>query len=253
MARPKKCACCKTILDQNSPPKIFDNKNYCLDCFNKKMTCPICGKKHQDLKVTTKYKGYLYCITCYKTMMSESSEKTVIEENKTEENIIEHANINSTPVKLTAVEKEKLNYKKLMEYIFQIYDFKSKNNKNGRDMPKSIFTQLKYFHDKLDCKYEGMLLTLQYYYEILKESLPEPPSLWFIPLYYDEAKKVSIISKSNVAYMENKTDEDVQDIIVTIKKSEKEEYNDTFENRWRLPENMVDISEIEVDEDDDDE
>lgn len=250
MGRPKKCTDCKKILDQNSPPKIFNNKNYCIDCFNKKMTCPICGKKHQDLKITTKYKGNLYCISCYKKMLNEESVQKVENNNSNREKII---NENISDVKLTANEKEKLHYKKMMEYIFQVYDFKTKNNKNGRDIPKSIFTQIKYFHDKLDCKYEGIALTLQYYYEILKESLPEPPSLWFIPLYYDEAKKVSIINKANIAYIENKTDEETPDIIVTIKKSEKEEYNDTFENRWRLPENMIDISEIEVDEDDDDE
>lgn len=246
MARLKKCAGCKITLDSNSSPKIFDNKNYCIDCFNKKITCPICGKRHQDLRIATKYKGYLYCTTCYKKMMDTTLEQQNNKEDKVEEK-------KSSSAKLSAAEKEKLSYKKLMEYIFSIYGFKSKNNPNGRDIPKSIFTQIKYFHDKLDCKYKGIQLTLQYYYEILKEPLPEPPSLWFVPVYYDEAKEVFIISKSNVEYMATKVDENVQDVVITIKKSEKEEYNDTFENRWRLPENMIDISEIEVDEDDDDE
>lgn len=243
MGRARKCADCKKELEADSSPMIFDNKAYCIDCFNKKITCPVCGKKNQDLSQTTKYRGNLYCISCYKKKMeqNQASAKKNIQNKKAK----------NTAPKQVLSEKEKIYYKELMDYIYIVYGFNTLVNKTGRDAPKNIFTQIKYFHDKLDCKYQGILLTLKYYCEILKEPLPEPPSLWFVPIYYDEAKKVFIINKTNIEYAVNNKDDEIKEIIVNIKQSEKEEYNNTFENRWRLPENMIDISEIEVDEDDD--
>lgn len=113
------------------------------------------------------------------------------------------------------VQKEKQDRKELYDYICDLYEL---------DIPTTMMMkQIKEFKENYNYKYKGMLLALQYWYEILEKSFNEENGLGIIPYIYNEAKKHYIAKQKINSYTIPNLEE--QTIIIkpsqTIKKVKK--------------------------------
>lgn len=111
--------------------------------------CPLCGKVNQK-EDTIKIGARYYCVDCGEQVKAEKEEK-------------------------------KDAWSKLFDYICKI---------NNIDKPTGMmFKQLKDFRNEpYNYTDEGMLATLQYYYDVLESAVKEGVGLGIIPYYYERTK-----------------------------------------------------------------
>lgn len=77
--------------------------------------------------------------------------------------------------------KNKTDWDLLFKYICKLYNIEKPTG--------MMFVQMKNFRQDYDYTNIGMYYTLQYYYEILDNSVLEDSGLGILPYYYDKAKK----------------------------------------------------------------
>lgn len=97
----------------------------------------------------------------------------------------------------------------LIDYICQLYKI---------DKPSGmILNQIKEYHNNLNYKYKGMLLTLKYFYETLGNTVREDDGIGIIPYMYDKAMKQYLLVRNATNSVKNLKDELVKEKIVKIK------------------------------------
>lgn len=136
--------------------------------------------------------------------------------------------------------KEKPDMRALFDYINKL--FGQKNN----EIDPLIYSSIMKYHNQMNCSFQGMKTTLDYYYHILGNVIPDKPTVWCIPYYYNEAKDF-YINKKNIK--QEGTPQIIPVINVFVSEKNRQNFQREFEERWRNPKNKISISEIEVDED----
>lgn len=137
-------------------------------------------------------------------------------------------------------------YRKLCTYIFEnLYDCKNRRMR----MPLQIISQIKsYVSTDYGCSYHGILKTLQYYHEILQKEMPNEPSIGMVPYYYEEASRFfqekARLKQHSLALGPI---DSVPVLTIDINEEDWKSYNDSYDNSWRLKENLISIADIEVD------
>lgn len=128
----------------------------------------------------------------------------------------------------------------LLEYINELFGIK------GNEVDPLVYNLITKYHNQMGCTFQGMKATLDYYYNILENNLPEKPNVWCIPYYYSAAKEFYANKKS--IKIEG-TPQKIPVINVYVNEKNRQNFQAEFEERWRNPKNKISISEIEVDED----
>ena len=98
--------------------------------------------------------------------------------------------------KQTTIEKEASHWKQLMDYITNLYG-------NKINYP-FLCTQIKNMKNEFNMKDSGILLTLQYMYEVRELTFDDDKGLGLVPYYYQDAKEF-YIKKFKIAEMVKNT------------------------------------------------
>jgi hypothetical protein len=116
------------------------------------------------------------------------------------------------------------NYKKLVEYICELYELDH--------ISPMIISQIDKYHERYNLKYTGIQLSLQYYYETLKNPIKEQYGIGIVPSIYDKTKYFYLQQKKVAASVKSDTIETERQVIdVNVKPTSKRN-------------KMIDISKI---------
>lgn len=83
-------------------------------------------------------------------------------------------------------ERENIAYKELIDYCLAKF--------NTKEVNPTWMSQIKYYKEKNDMKYRGILLTLEYYYDSMDKDVGETNTfLGIVPYNYTKAKEAYIV------------------------------------------------------------
>lgn len=188
--------------------------------------CPLCNEAVSK-EESFEYKGRYYHEKCFvkyskkttKEKVKQKKEKQKIDKTKKE---IQQETL--IPIEQDMSDKEILAKEKVIIYIKQLLNVDQLNVK--------IYKLLKDYYTTYKFSYEGMLITLKYFYEI-QENPVVSDCVGIIPYVYEEAQEYEKLKKSVIKQVENIDLKNiVSNRIIKIKKSE--------ENKNKL----IDIAEL---------
>ena len=212
-----KCYACKQIFPESVQYKFGEN--------SKQFYCKTCATKKQ--------------IEINKINRQQMSEKKFgTEEFRDNEKIF-------TGKKETA---ETETIKETVDYILELFNLTSEEDtkQNYGIIVRQVKNLMK------DYKYEPkfIYLALKYYYVFLDNPIPEEPLIInTVCLNYSKAVQTYNLQQKLIKEADNLIPETVKVVNVYVTKKQRELYNSSFDNKWRLYENMIDLSELGVEED----
>lgn len=167
--------------------------------------CPFCRQQVNESESILVQKRH-YHVNC---LQQEKEQKKAKQELKEE---------------IRTAAKSDPDYKKLVEYICELYDLDH--------ISPMIISQIDKYHERYNLKYTGIQLSLQYYYETLKNPIKEQYGIGIVPSIYDKAKYFYLQQKKVAASIKsNNIETKCQVIDVNVKATSKRN-------------KMIDISQI---------
>lgn len=171
-----------------------------------KVKCPVCEKQNdrksvEEYKISRRY----YCAECYKVKLKN------IERDK----------------RLKKLQEEiTQEYNDLYDYIVELW---------GRELDGQMFKQIKRYKEQLDYTYNGIRLTLKYYYRILGNEVNPNHGIGIVPYYYRKASNhYNKIWDAQDYNAEVKLDGKKRFVIPKVKPSNKEKKKVDFKNKEKL-------------------
>ena len=212
-----KCYACKQIFSESEKIKFSEN--------SKQFYCKTCATKKQ--------------IEINKLKRQQMSERKFgTEEFRDNEKIF-------TGKKETA---EVETIKEIVDYILELFNLTSEED--SKQNYGIIVMQVKRLMK--DYKYEPkfIYLALKYYYVFLDNPIPDEPLIInTVCLNYSKAVQTYKLQQSLIKEADSLIPETVKIVNVYVTKEQRNLYNTSFDNKWRMYENMIELSELGVEED----
>lgn len=192
--------------------------------------CPLCGKPIEETDESVPYKNRVAHRRCFQNLASvaqkqrkaDSKDRKAEQKEKTKAQRKEKTK--ESRVVLEVSEEEYKEKKAVLEYLERL---------SGQPATAKVYQLLKNFSSKYRFSYQGMLETLEYYYEVL-DNPPKGDCIGIIPYYYDEARKYMEKFQGYQHVNDNVTAHDLsgmyKETIVKIKHKE--------------PEGLIDLSSL---------
>lgn len=147
--------------------------------------CPLCGKPIEETDESVPYKNRVAHRKCFLNLASVAQKNRMADskdheaERKEKAKAQQEEKAKESRVVLEVSEEEYKEKKAVLEYLEQL---------SGQPATAKVYQLLKNYSTKYRFSYQGMLETLEYYYEVL-DNLPKGDCIGIIPYYYDEARK----------------------------------------------------------------
>jgi hypothetical protein len=192
--------------------------------------CPLCGKPIEETDESVPYKNRVAHRKCFLNLASvaqknrKADSKDREAERKAKAKVQQEEKAKESRVVLEVSEEEYKEKKAVLEYLEQL---------SGQPATAKVYQLLKNYATKYRLSYQGMLETLQYYYEVL-DNPPKGDCIGIIPYYYDDACKYM---KKFQSYQHVNDDVTAHDL--------KEMYKETVITiKHREPEGLIDLSSL---------
>ena len=192
--------------------------------------CPLCGKPIEETDESVPYKNRVAHRRCFLNLAAVAQKQKKAEskdreaERKEKAKAKQEEKAKESHVVLEVSEEEYKEKKAVLEYLEQL---------SGQPATAKVYQLLKNYATKYKFSYQGILETLEYYYEVL-DNLPKGDCIGIIPYYYDEARK----------YMEKfRTYQHINDKVTAHDLSGM--YKETIVKiKHKEPEGLIDLSSI---------
>jgi hypothetical protein len=139
------------------------------------------------------------------------------------------------------------NVREIVDYILDLYDLDPKAHYAYLTM------QVNHLINNYHCSYQGIYLTLKYYFKLLENPIPsEPHIITIVATNYDKAIAAWKLQDKLTKKADELISEKVPIVNIYVARSAQKQYNSYYDNnRWRAYENMISIDDIEITEEND--